>query len=443
MWPIDKHRVLERGVHYYFVHKGWVFLATPITILLVLNRLSEEQQGYYYTMMSFIAFQAIADLGFNMSLTHFVSHEWTHVHIEQGEIVGDRVARGRLASLVRIALAWSGLASVILLFGLGFTGYAFLSLSHPETQVAWRGAWWLLCLTLVPALLASTFRNIAEGCNNVAGSQKSTLWASIGGSVATWLGLVFGADLFVIAIGQFVTSVLTIILLIPHNRPLWTLCFTEGRAATVVIWWHEFWPHQWRIGISWLCGLAMFQSFVPFIFHFRGAVDAGQAGILLQGYALANVLGMAWVTNSQPHFGMAWAKRAFGNLKALNIVTRRRAIYTAAVAGAIGMIMLIVLKLALPQFGNRVGSATAGTILFFTCTIMQIANSETSAIRFGKKEVFLSNSIFGSIAVITSNYLLAPLGMEYVFFGFSAIMCLIVVPWVHTIYLRELRVRGQ
>jgi hypothetical protein len=138
---------------------------------------------------------------------------------------------------------------------------------------------------------------------------------------------------------------------------------------------------------------------------------------------------------------MSWAKGEFKTLQELNVSTVKKAITTVVATSLAGLVALVVMKHHFPALGGRVGSPTAAAVLLASCVIMQIANSETAAIRFGKREVFLTNSVVGSVAVVVSNYVLAPLGMEFMFVGFGAIMCFIVVPWVHTLYVREMRIR--
>lgn len=427
----------DRGVRYYFLHKAAIVVALPLTAVLVFTTLTNVAQGFFFTMLSLMALHAIAELGFNAGLIHFASHESSELRFIGGHVEGPARARSRLGSLVVFAAAWTAVTVLLFVPVLAVGGFAFLSASRDAAAVEWRGPWWLLCLTLPLAMCGATLRSLAEGCGDVSASQRSLLWSVIAGNVAIWAVLLGGGGLYAAAIGQMVVGIVTLALIVPHVRP--QLGLVRERALGMVIdWRQEFWPHQWRLGISWLCGFAMFQTFVPFVFHSRGAEEAGQAGILLQAFSLANLLGLAWVTANQAKLGRAWAQHDYAALRTMARQLKWRAWWTAGISGVAAIAGVALLQYLFPDQALRIGPLLALAVLMACAVIMQSANVDTAVVRFRKTEPFLRNSIVGAIAVTASNWWLAPLGLVWLFTGFTAVMALIVVPWVHAIRTRQL-----
>ena len=428
---------LDPAILFYFFHKSWMLFSTPVTIALVLLLMSKEEQGYYYTMLSIAAFQTLAELGFNAGLTHFVSHEWALLKVEGGTVVGTLESRSRMRSLLRIAARWTIISSVILILTLSLGGRFFLSSNSSVNTVNWLLPWWCLCASLIPVSMSMTLRSLAEGTDSVALSQRTAVLSSVIGNLVGWGALALGAKLYVLPIVSGIGALVAIVVLSKELKPILRLYFFHWTDSQIS-WKNDFLPHQLRLAVSWICGLLMFQSFVPFIFHYRGAIEAGQAGILLQGYALVNALGLAWVVTSTAKFGKAWATQDFVTLRRLTKATIRRSLVTVVLAAISGIAVFAAGKALFPQFASRFGSIEALAILLVLCAVMQSANAWTAAVRFSRREPFMWNSLVGSFLVIMATYILAPRGVEMIFVGYFLVMTVVVVPWVYFIYAREL-----
>jgi hypothetical protein len=204
-------------------------------------------------------------------------------------------------------------------------------------------------------------------------------------------------------------------------------------------WSQEFWPHQWRLAFSWGCGVLMFHTFVPIIFHLQGPEQAGQAGMLLQAFNLVNTFSMVWLTTRQPQFGAAWSRHDTATVRAIHGAVTRLSLATASVLGLLGTLALWQLHRWMPEWAQRFGTLDAAIPLFFACVLLQIANVDTAAIRFSKREPFIATSAACAVALVGANYLLAPLGVAAVFTGFAGIVSLMLVPWTTLIYRKEVR----
>ena len=66
---------------------------------------------------------------------------------------------------------------------------------------------------------------------------------------------------------------------------------------------------QWRIAISWLAGYFVFQLFTPVLFHYHGAVVAGQMGMTLNVSNALLTTSLTLIAAKTPEFGKLIAGR--------------------------------------------------------------------------------------------------------------------------------------
>ena len=77
-----------------------------VTILLITNFLSKEEQGFYYTFASVLAIQIFFELGLGGILTQFVAHEKAHLKVINTTIEGQERHISRLASIFQFSMRW-------------------------------------------------------------------------------------------------------------------------------------------------------------------------------------------------------------------------------------------------------------------------------------------------------------------------------------------------
>jgi O-antigen/teichoic acid export membrane protein len=425
------------GVKFYLLNRTWLLLSYPLTIILVLLQLDATQQGYYYTFLSILGYQALAEFGFNAGLIHFVANEWPKLKIKNGVLSGPTTSLNSLRSLLSIAFKWTFFISIFASIILVLIGYFFF---HDENIYSqdWLFPWIFACIAIIFSFFSQTLKSIAEGVNNVHQSQRASLYGSIFSAVCAWLGLLFGLQLYVVSIAIFVNAFVVIIYLIFRLSPVLNCLKLKGSKGSSISWAGDFLPHQYKLGISFACGLAMFQSFVPFIFKFQGAEQAGQAGILLQVYVLINSIGLVWLTNAGPEIGRCWSKKNRSRIKKIVHGVLEKSIFTVSTLSLSAIFFVYALKQVWPEVAARAGSLTSLIFLCMTVIVMQFSNAFTTAVRYQKKECFLYNSIIGAILMLVSNYLLVQYSVNMVFVGYFVIMTFIVCPWIYWIYKEQI-----
>src|SRR2546425_217641 len=128
---------VDRPVVYGLGGRIWSFLSAPVTVVLITSRFTRELQGYYYTFNSLLGLQVFVELGLNVVITQFASHEWSKLGWDpNGGLSGDPVALNRLVSLGRVAMRWFAIGATIVAVGLGGGGYLFLS-QTPAHGITW------------------------------------------------------------------------------------------------------------------------------------------------------------------------------------------------------------------------------------------------------------------------------------------------------------------
>jgi len=413
-------------------------VSLPVTLYLVTTYFSKEVQGYYFTFASLLFLQTFIELGFGTVMLQFVSHEWAHLRFnERDEIEGDPRASSRLASLIRLSLKWYLVMGAVFFVAVGVSGDLFLS--QHAAKVSYRAPWWLLCTVVSLSFPLVPLRGVLEGSNRIDANQKTLLVSGIVSSFLGWLAICFGAGLYVLAIVNGISVVVSCALLIPLFRPYSRLA-ASGNTGEIVSWRREFWPLQWRIGTSWLCGFFMFQSFVPFIFQFHGPVAAGRMGATLAVYNAVNMFAQSWLYAASPQMGMLSAMADFRGLGSLVRKTYIRTVLVSALLATGAFLVIGGMKMAgLPQ-AERFGELAPTAIFLLAVVAMQLPNVETQAIRFQKKEPFVKVSVVSATLVIFSNVFLGRyFGMLGVIVGFTMVMVLYLIPACHIIYKAEMQ----
>jgi len=335
-----------------------------------------------------------------------------------------------------MSLFWYAGMALIFFLGVGTFGHFFLG--QHAGEIDYRLPWWLLCATISLSFLLVPFRGVLEGSNQVARCQRIALLATICSSLASWLSIYFGAGLYTLAATNGMLLLIGCLLVLPACRPFFGL-MKRPHVVVDFSWRREFWPQQWRIGTSWLCGFFMFQSFVPFIYQFHGAAAAGRMGATLQIYNAVNTFAQSWTYAVAPKMGILAANHDYKGLRMLVRGTYRRSLaasifFSIAALAVIGLMHLV----QLPQ-AQRFADPLSIIIFLLTLIGMQLPNVETQAVRFQKKEPYLKISISSAALVLLSN---AVLGSQFeirgIVSGFGLVMSCFLIPLCHRIYREEM-----
>lgn len=416
--------------------RGWGVLGAVVTIGLVVRSFSPVLQGYYYGFLGLLVLQQLFQTGLSVVIQQYASHEWARLRVEVGSVVGEGAALSRLASLMRLAhrafLATSAIAFVVLVLA----GHLMFG-GRQDPGIGWMGPWYALSVATSVSMLVLPRSAILEGTGHVAAQQRGQLIGGVVGSIGGWLAILSGLELYSVAVIVGLRSLVLALLLAGPYRPFAGLSMDS--PAGPVIRWSELWPLQWRVTLTWLTGILLYQSMVPLTFLLTGPVAAGQMGLLNQVLQAVIGIGGVWLVSAQPIMGRLAAAGRFDDVRRLTRATAIRCSVTAALTGAAALIFVAVIAALRPDVGARFGSPWLLAILLVAAIAIQPAAAMVAAIRFQKKEPFVRMGLVTSaLSIVGMTAGAIWYGLPGVVLAFTASVTLSIVPWATSIYRREM-----
>lgn len=349
---VNKVIVLIRSdpaVEWYLTARVAQAVAGVVTLLLVATYLSADAQGFYYTFFSLIALQVFIELALFQVIITFSSHEWARLALDAGgSISGDAVALSRLRGLVRFCVKWYFVVSTIFIVAIGGLGWVFLS-GGDNSGISWKGPWIVIVILSAINLWSLPALSLLEGCDQVAGVNRFRAQQSVIANAAQWGVLLLGGDLWA-APAMIAANVMCL---------LYLACWKYRRFFADVLlhvptasmqWSTELLPMQWRLAALSLVNYFMYYVFTPVMFHYHGAVLAGQMGMTLQIVTFLSWTAFAWVQSAIPKFGQHVAR---GDLSGLDVLWTRRVRITLTVY-LLGAAFVWVLGCALVLFEHPI-----------------------------------------------------------------------------------------
>ena len=119
---------LDSNTRWIIGNKLLSILKGPITILLLVSILSKDDQGVWYTFTNLSAISIMADLGFLLLITQYVSHESASLVICNDVVKGDIERLSRLRGLVQVAVKLYTIVVPIAVIILCLAGAHFLAI---------------------------------------------------------------------------------------------------------------------------------------------------------------------------------------------------------------------------------------------------------------------------------------------------------------------------
>jgi len=415
------------------INQLWRLFSGPLMLILIPLYLSAEAQGYWYTFVSLAALAVFADMGFSTILLQFSAHEFAHLKFEENKTLsGNQYYLERISTLFRFSMKWSsgmGLLAfpVILVVG-------FVILNEKQTDVSWVIPWVAYGIASIFVFINSMLLSFIEGCNSVGEVQKIRFYISFVAVISTGILLVFGTELYALAISLGIGAISgTIIIFYRYRYMLQQLFFLSKNAKHD--WKKDILPLIGRYAISWISGYFIFSIFTPIAFHYYGVVEAGQIGfsiaICTAIFGIANI----WMTIITPKINMYVAHKDY---ETLNIIFKKHLI-SALITYILGIITLFILVIYLKDilpFANRLVSPFSLSIIAIGWLLQIVINSLAIYIRAHKEEPLMIPSFLTGVYISITTLLIAIyLPFEYFFLGFLS-SYVWVMPWVMVIFRR-------
>jgi hypothetical protein len=386
---------MDGAVTYAFLARLTNIAGSVGTVLLLVHFLSPVEQGYYYTLLSLVALQAVFELGFSFVVQQLAAHECVHLTLgAQGAVSGDARAHARLGSVLRLSLRWYTAAAVTMGAILAPLGTVFFArhAAAGAAHVAWQGPWLFAVAASMLGLWCTPFYSFLDGCGHVRAVAAMRLHQAVASAALAWAALLLHRGLYapgLVILGQ---SAAGFILLGTHRRLLAGLLGHRG-GGSPICWKLEVWPFQWRIAVSLLCAYFTMQVFIPILFALRGPVEAGEMGMSLSIAGYLTSLVLPWITTKATPFGQMIAAGSVQQMDRLFMSTMGHAMRVFAafsVAIEFGAAALVVLA---PKLAERMVSPQLLAVLLLAAAANCVVQSVATLLRSFKREPFLAQSL--------------------------------------------------
>ncbi|MCZ0750974.1 hypothetical protein [Aeromonas enteropelogenes] len=432
---------INRAILYVILGRGGAVASGAITLFLISQYLTPQEQGYYFSFLSVIAFQVVLELGLGAILTQFVSHEMSKLEIINGNIYGEYRAKHRLFSIIRLALKWYSIVGFIVLLILIPVGITFFkeSSSAGDNTTYIFIPWCLLVLSSIMSLIVNALLSIGDGLGYVEKIAKMRVYQSVAAGIISAIVLIGGFGLYAV-----LSTSISIVLI----GGLWVIknifsvihnAFKDIDLNEKVSWINEIFPMQWRIALSWFSGYFIFQIMNPISFKYYGAIFSGKFGMAMAILNLMVALSLAWITTKVPDFGRKIAsndKTVYHDysktfLQSLGFFI----LFSLLATFFIWLISYFELELA-----NRVLSADLFAVLSLAMLANHIVACQATFVRSHKVERYTLLSLITALMISLGMYLTCNyLPSNYIIYSYALISWVVYVPGSYIIFRRFIK----
>jgi O-antigen/teichoic acid export membrane protein len=438
----------DRAVSFGILARLWSLVAGPVTMLVIATGFSPEEQGFYYTFSSLLALQIFFDLGLMFVISQFTSHEFVHLTWgPRGKVEGEPVALKRFTDLLCKTVLWFGIAALLMTIVLIPAGLLFFG-QKGALNFSWRLPWILAVIGTALNLFVMPFFAVIMGSGDVVTANKRDLAGTVLGSILCWLVIGFNGGLyaaFAVNVGALFIAWGYLLTKRPELVKLaWEGRFGKGRAARKepgLSWWGEIWPMQWRMGISSGAAYFIFQLFTPVLFHFHGAVVAGQMGLTLTAGNALMATGLTLITAKNPEFAKLVALSNWMGLDAVFFRVLRQTMLFVTVGALLGTLLIWILQDGGFAVGQRFVPVQFAAVFFAAVCVQISAAAFAIYLRSHKNDplvwVTVAVSLVQGVTVVIFGGKYSISGVVWVYLIVSAFLLLPSFVWIWGKYRRE------
>jgi hypothetical protein len=432
---------VDRAIFFVLLGRSFSLFAQPLTIYLVASYFSKAEQGYYYTFANILTVSIFLELGLGYLLTQYASHEFAHLSWgEKGALFGSTEHLSRLLSLARKALKWYGGMAVLLMASLAPGGLLFFGASQASAAVDYSVPWVILVFFSVMNLLVNPTLAIIEGCGKIAELHRMRLHQAMFGAFAVWGMILSGGGLLAAAVLAASNLAVSLFWLWQNFSGL-IRQFVGKRDLNLVAhisWRAEILPMQWRIGLSWMSGYLATQLFNPLLFHYQGAAVAGLMGMSITIANVALTISIAWISTKFPLYGAMIQNKQYRELDAIALKGTFQALFFSIVLSGCILIAVWLIKLYMPQFGDRMLSVMAIGALLFSNVLTLLITSMACYLRAHKIEPLLAMAIVsGGVMALTAWVCARFSSADIMTFAIAGVNLFLALPITVLVFVRK------
>jgi hypothetical protein len=427
--------MISRDVLYTQANQVFKAVSGLVTLFLIPVFLTQEEQGYWFTMMSLAALAMFADLGFFTITLQFSAHEFAYLKFEKSTVAGDEEHRRRLACLFVFCLKWALMVVSVAFPVILMVGFIFIS--RKPTGIQWAVPWTVYLVGSALIFLSSSILYFIEGCNSVGVIQKMRLAIAVVAAVLLWGALAFRWGLYALSISVLGSALFATYVIIRNYGRLFLNLFSVSRAFTYA-WKEQFVGLLWKYALSWSAGYFIFQVYTPLMFQFHGPVEAGKVGLSITLWIGVFSVANSWLYAVTPRLNMYVSQKEWKNLDAVFA----RNLTLAAVSflvGSVTVLMCMYLFRGRLALVDRLVDPTSMLFLAAAWFLQIIVNGLAVYLRAHKQEPLVVPSVATALYTVVTTLLCAKyLDTRYFFLGYLS-SYIWGVPWILYIFSTKKR----
>lgn len=432
---------IDKAIFYTLLSRGLQISTALFTVFFIAKNLSPEEQGFYYTFGSITALQVFFELGMTYIVTQFVAHDVSHLKLDENfRLVGEKIYRSRLSSLLRFCTKWYLVFAGMILVALFVGGTLFFGRYGNRSQdVVWLLPWLLLAIGTALNFLIAPILSFIEGLGKVKEVAKIRFIQQFLHPVVVWGGLSIGSKLYVSGADSIIRILVVFIIIFksPFFKILKNIWDDEGYDK--VSYMGEIFPLQWKIALSWISGYFIFQLFNPVLFATEGAKVAGQMGMTLAALNGIQSLTQSWINTKVPRMSGLIAQKDYQTLDILFAKTFKQMLLigTSALLFFVSVIYFVqsneITFLGM-NIGDRFLPILPLSLMAWSSWTMVPISPWATYLRCHKKEPLLLNSVvMGIICCIFTPSLGYLYGLYGITIGFASLRIISLI-WIYNTY---------
>jgi hypothetical protein len=424
---------LDRTLLFAMAARVWQSVAGPITIILLIQCLTLEDQGVYYGLVSVVGIQTFFELG----LLNILVSQSAHLASSTQSLEG----RLRLRQLQSRARQWFLVASV--LFALSAMGLGWSVLSGKSVTVVWEFPLVALCLSAAAGVAISPDLAILEGAGYRHSIYRSRLLQMVSGALVVWTALLLGWKLWALVLASLVQLFWAAGLVVVLNRKLLAGFLASGIVSSTtprlqprkqsspleLSWLREVLPIQWRVALVSLVYHAATQFFTLIALYFHGEADAGRLGITLTITTAIQGMSLTWI---QTKFAVVSNLHGLGQRESAGTLWRRTSLISSCLlitALAVATLVISLLPWAGRGWEGRFIEPWQMAVLAMGCAANHLIAVQSFYVLAQKGRPFLLPSLVGfsltGLAVLGGGYWYSIGGIVT---GYTLVTALVTLP---------------
>lgn len=277
---------------YTYLNRLVSFLKGPLSLILILVYYNEVEQGWWYLFLSLGIIASIIDFGISSLLTQRISRIY-------GKTESITESSQEIKGIFFHFLKYYG--RIVIVFMLYNIAIGTLYLETFKAQ------WYSYSFSLVLYFLFTPFHHVYMGLNRISIVQNALLWGNLISACCLLIMLYYGLGLWSLGVSVLVNCLMANFIFLFRTKFFWKILLNTPFKKIENIF--DLKSLQKKYILSWICGIIMFNTIIPFISKQYDIVDAGKIGLILNLFSFLLSLAVADIYNKIPEINILVEQR--------------------------------------------------------------------------------------------------------------------------------------